>query len=201
MKYGSYSVSSLSTSSIYVFSYYSRHSRYQVLTIRPFYVIVFKQFLFSYLFLTALGLHCCTQAFFSLQCTGFSLLWVLLLQSTGSRALRLQRLLCTGSAVVHTGSVALRHIGSSQIKPVSLALAGGFFTIEPPGKSQIYVISDYHDLLLGQLNYSLRGFLTSILHTTFRMISVNLGLVYYTSALRTNFKLLGFKALLRQAST
>ena len=37
--------------------------------------------------------------------------------------------------LVHTGSVALQHVGSSQIKPVSLALAGGFFTIEPPGKS------------------------------------------------------------------
>ena len=47
-----------------------------------------------YLFIAAMGLHCCTQAFSScseggsssLGCAGFSLQWVLLLWSTGSRA-------------------------------------------------------------------------------------------------------------------
>ena len=142
-----------------------------------------------------------TGFLFAAMCGLLSLLWLSLLQSTGSRSLRLQWLLGTGSVPVPTGSAALQHVGSSQIEPVSLASAGVFSTTEPPGKSKIYVISDHHDVLLGQLNYSLRGFLTSILHTTFRMISVNLGLVYYTSALRTNSRLLGFKALLRQAST
>ena len=51
-----------------------------------------------YLFLAVLGLYCCV-AFFLVaasgdysraQCTGFSLQWLFLLQSTGSRMLRLQ---------------------------------------------------------------------------------------------------------------
>ena len=36
-----------------------------------------------------------------------------------------------------TGLVALRHVGSSQIKPVSPGLVGGFFTTEPLGKPKI----------------------------------------------------------------
>ena len=50
---------------------------------------------FVYLFLAVLCLWCCTLAFLSvvsggyssLQCTGFSLWWLLLLQNTGSRVL------------------------------------------------------------------------------------------------------------------
>ena len=42
----------------------------------------------------------------------------------------------TGSAVVAHGLVALRYMGSSGIRDgaMSPALAGGFFTTEPPGK-------------------------------------------------------------------
>ena len=48
---------------------------------------------FIYLFLAMLGLHCCAcsfssrgeQGYSSLWCTGFSLRWLLLLRSTGSR--------------------------------------------------------------------------------------------------------------------
>ena len=42
----------------------------------------------------------------------------------------------TGSAVVAHGLAALRHMGSSGIRDgaMSPALAGGFFTTEPPGK-------------------------------------------------------------------
>ena len=55
-----------------------------------------KFILFIYLFLAALGLRCCARAFSivpsgvysSLRCTGYSLRWLLLLQSMGSR--------CTG---------------------------------------------------------------------------------------------------------
>ena len=59
-----------------------------------YFFIVFNKFIyFIYLFLAELGLHCCEQAFcscsegayFSLQCVGFSLRWILLLRSTGSR--------------------------------------------------------------------------------------------------------------------
>ena len=55
----------------------------------------FVYLFFIYLFLAALGLHCCTWAFSScsewgggyslLWCTGFSLRWLLLLWSMGSR--------------------------------------------------------------------------------------------------------------------
>ena len=58
------------------------------------------------LFLAALGFSCCEWAFSScgevcssLLCTGFSLQWHLLLQSTGSRVCRLQWLWHTGSGV------------------------------------------------------------------------------------------------------
>ena len=42
----------------------------------------------------------------------------------------------TSSIDVHTSSVVPWHVGSSQTRvgPVSLALAGGLFTTEPPGK-------------------------------------------------------------------
>ena len=58
---------------------------------------------FIYLFLVPLGLRCCARAFSScgerglllLQCTGFSLRWLLLLQSMGSRRV--------GSVVVALG--------------------------------------------------------------------------------------------------
>ena len=81
------------------------------------------------LFLAALGLRYCAQAFSlvaaskgysSLQCTGFSLRWLLLLQSTGSRP--------TGSVVMAHGSraqaqklwrmglVAPRNVGSSRTR-------------------------------------------------------------------------------------
>ena len=82
-----------------------------------------------------------------LQKVGFSLLWLLLLRSTGSRVHRLQlqrvgsvvvapELQSTGSLVVVHGLVAGWHVGSSQ-KPgmelVSSALQG-LLTTGPPGK-------------------------------------------------------------------
>ena len=44
---------------------------------------------------------------------------------------------CLGSSAWHMGSVALWHMESfwTEIKPVSSALAGGFLTTGPPGKS------------------------------------------------------------------
>ena len=105
--------------------------------------------------MAVLGLHCCTLTFSSgrgqelllLQYVGFSLQWLLLLQSTSSRH--------TGSSSWGTwaeqlGSWALEHICSmewrnlprSGIEPVSLALAGRFFTTEPlvkPWKTQVII--------------------------------------------------------------
>ena len=92
-----------------------------------------KKFIyFIYLFLAALGLRCCVWAFSScgersyssLWCTGFSVWWLLLLRSTGSRRVgftscgtRAQQLWLTGSRVQAqqlwcTGLAAPRHVGS-----------------------------------------------------------------------------------------
>ena len=77
-----------------------------------------------------------------LQCTGFSLQWALL-WSTGSRVWGLQQL--RSWALEHRlnscglWAQLLRGIWGlprSVIKPISPALAGGFYTIEPPGKLQ-----------------------------------------------------------------
>ena len=80
--------------------------------------------------------------------TGFLLQWLLLLQSSGCVACGLQqlqlmgsvvtahRLQSTGSVVVGPGLSCSKACGifRSEIEPVSPALAGGFFTTEPPGK-------------------------------------------------------------------
>ena len=54
-------------------------------------------FVKKYLFLAALGLHCCTWA--SSISAGFSLQWRLLLQNTGPSMHGLQQLLPVGSVV------------------------------------------------------------------------------------------------------
>ena len=84
-----------------------------------------------------------------LRCLDFSLWWLLLLRSMGSRVCGLQQLQHMGSIVVasglqNTGSVVVElglscsvacSISLDQgIKPMSPALADGFFTTELPGK-------------------------------------------------------------------
>ena len=80
------------------------------------------------------------QLWRALQCMGFSLQWTLLLWSTGSRVPRLQqfqlralehRLNCGTWIQLPCGMGGLPQ---SWIELVSSALAGGFFTTEPPGK-------------------------------------------------------------------
>ena len=66
-------------------------------------IFLFLKKLFIYLFLAALGARCCSEAslvaasggYSLLRCMGFSLQWILLLWSTGSR--------CVGSVVVAHG--------------------------------------------------------------------------------------------------
>ena len=95
-------------------------------------------------------LHC-VQAFFScgkqgvlyLQYMGFPLWGLLLLQSAGSRVHRLQELRLEGSrarAQYSCGTQAwlfrgMWNLSGPGIKPVLLALAGGFLTTGPAGKS------------------------------------------------------------------
>ena len=91
-----------------------------------------------------------SRLFLQLQCTGFSLQWLLSLLSTGSR--------CTGFVVAaqglsSCGSEALERKPNScgtraqlvhsmwdppgsRTEPVSPSLAGGFFITEPPGKPE-----------------------------------------------------------------
>ena len=67
-------------------------SKQCIYVLNPFIKVNFS-ILFTYLFLTALGLRCCTWTFSScsagghssLRCSGFSLQWLPLLQNTGSR--------------------------------------------------------------------------------------------------------------------
>ena len=113
-----------------------------------------------YLFLAALGLRCCTQAFSS--CGQWGLLFIAvhrLLIAVASlvadhrlQACSLQQLWHAGSVVVarrlqSTGSVVVAHgprcsvacgvwdFPGPGLEPVSPALAGGFLTTVPPGKS------------------------------------------------------------------
>ena len=85
----------------------------------------------------------------SLRCAGFSLSWLLLLQSTGSRgtgfsscgsrALERRLSSCGAGAWLLRGTWDLPIPG---IEPVSLALAGRFLTTAPPGKPQDVLLSD-----------------------------------------------------------
>ena len=105
--------------------------------------------IYFYLFMAALGLHCCSQAFSScdegsssLWCTDFLTWWLLWLQRMGSE--------CTGSVVApwglsNTGSVAVAHRRSCSMAcgvfpwpgfdPMSPAWAGRFLTTGRPGKA------------------------------------------------------------------
>ena len=76
-----------------------------------------------YLFLAVLGLHCCTWAFSSCGKRG-------LLSSCSAWSSHCDGFSC-GRAQLSCGMWNLPGPG---IKPVSPALAGGFFTTEPPGK-------------------------------------------------------------------
>ena len=113
-----------------------------------------NSFLMSFcFFLAVLGLHCWVvkiplvavrRGYSSLQRAGFSLRWLLLMWSPGSRVLEL--LQCGSWAPQHRlnscGEWAwlphsLRDLPRSGIKPVCPELADGFFTTEPPGKPKL----------------------------------------------------------------
>ena len=110
-----------------------------------------------YLFLALLGLHClvgfslivASRGCSLLRCAGFSLWWLLLLRSTGSRQ---RASVVAAHGLSSCSSQALDHWLSScgpraqllcgrwdpprpGIEPVSVTLAGRLFTTGPPGKS------------------------------------------------------------------
>ena len=105
-----------------------------------------------------LGLCCCVQAFCSYSEWGYSSCstWV---SHCGSFSCCRTWALDTWASVVtahgllwHSGLVAPWHVESSwtRIKPLSLALIGGFLTTEPPGKSCIL----FHFRFLQDTEYS-----------------------------------------------
>ena len=116
-----------------------------------FFFLIYLFYLFIYLFLAVLGLRCCAQAFSS--CGKRGLLFVAVrglfsavaslvaehglqahgLSSCGSRALERRLSSCGSRAQLLRGMWDLPRPG---LEPVSLALADGFSTTAPPGKSQ-----------------------------------------------------------------
>ena len=98
----------------------------------------FRKILFIYLFLLVLGLCCCTQAFSGCCEQGspfgpfmaFSLRWLLLFQSVGSRCMGFNR--CSTRTELLWGMWDLPGPG---MEPVSSALAGGFLSTGLPEKS------------------------------------------------------------------
>ena len=101
-------------------------------------VLLLLLLLFIYLLL---GLCCCTQALSScgqrggyplLRCAGFSLRWLLLLRSADSSRTGFSS--CGALVLLLLGMWDLPGPG---LEPVSPALAGGFLTTAPPGKSPV----------------------------------------------------------------
>ena len=102
-----------------------------------------------YLFLALPGLGCClgfslvaaSGGYSPVRCTGFSLWWLLLSRSAGSRCAGFSS--CSSRALERKlGSCGvwaqlrrhMRDLPRAGIKLVSSTLAGRFFTTEPPGK-------------------------------------------------------------------
>ena len=92
-------------------------------------MMIFLKDLFIYLFLVTKGLRYCPWAFCSCSEQGLLLRWLLLLQSTDSRAL--------AQWLWHTG---IWNLPGPGIDPASPALAGRFLITRPPGKSMFFVL-------------------------------------------------------------
>ena len=97
-----------------------------------FYINIFIYLWLHWVFVAVRGLSlvAATRGYSSLRCAGFSLWWLLLLRSMGSR--------CAGFSSCGTWAQLLRgmqDLPGPGFKPVSPALAGGFLTTAPPGKS------------------------------------------------------------------
>ena len=92
-----------------------------------------------------LGLHCCVGFSLVVESGGHSLVVVRrLLNCGGFSCCGAWALGCVGSvAVVHGLSYSVDQLlPGSEIEPVSLALADGFFTTEPPRKPWILILTD-----------------------------------------------------------
>ena len=120
--------------------------------------LFFKKYLFylfiyfwlRWVFVAARGLSlvAASRGYSSLWCAGFSLRWLLLLRSTGSRcagfsscgtrALESRLSSCGAQVQLFHGMWDLPRPG---LEPVSPALAGGFLTTAPPGKPYLFIFN------------------------------------------------------------
>ena len=106
--------------------------------------ILFIYFWLHWVFISACGLSlvAASGGYSSLRCTCFSLRWLLLLWSTGSRhagfsncgsqALERRLSSCGAQAYLLRG---MWDLPGPELEPMSPAWAGGFLTTVPPGKS------------------------------------------------------------------
>ena len=129
------------------------------------YLFIFYSFIYfwpHWVFTAACGLSLAAASggYSSLQCMGFSLQWLLLLQSTGHRhtgfsscgswALEHRLSSCGARAQLLRGTWNLPGPG---IEPMSPALAGGFLTTVPPGKSPHATIQmNFEDIMLSEIS-------------------------------------------------
>ena len=141
------------------------------------YIYLFINFWLCWVFVAAhrLSLVAASKGYSSLLCAGFSLRWLLLswskgsrrvgFSSCGSRALERRLSSCgTWAQLLHCMWV----LPGPGLEPVSPALAGRFSTTSPPGKPSIFVL------------YSLKLFYS--MHTIFKIniiISDNLSISPY----------------------
>ena len=120
---------------LYLMSTYKNSKCLWVLALSYFIIYFFNLFIFylwlCWVFVAAreLSVVAANGGYSSLRCAGFSLRWLLLLQSTGSRRAGFSS--CGSRAWLLRGMWDLPGAG---LEPVSPALAGGFLTTAPPGK-------------------------------------------------------------------
>ena len=124
------------------------------------------------LFLAALGLRCCAQAFSSCSEQGLLVVavhglligWLLLLQSTGSRRVGFSS--CGSRAIERSLSSCgprawflrgMWDLPGPGLKPVSPALAGGFLTTVPPGKPRKLLFLKIKGVLEAKLRMPVYG--------------------------------------------
>ena len=115
---------------------------YKFVYLKKFFFGCIRYLFFSFwlrlVFVATLGLSlvAASGGYSSLQCMGFSLRWLLLLQSTGCRHAGSVVVACRLSSCGAWASL-LRGMWDPPgpgLEPVSPALAGGFLTTVPPGK-------------------------------------------------------------------
>ena len=115
-----------------------------------------------------MGLHCCTQVFSHCRgggcsvvlCAGFSLWWLLLLQSTG-----LQYCSARTQYSWHTGFAAPQHVGSSQTRDwthvlcIAWQILNHWTTREAPSLDFWWVLSGLSDSCVINVNWRI-GYMT-----------------------------------------